>query len=79
MCLCLIWIRVNKFSEEVELCISGGGGTGNSVTSRERFETPLIPAEKKLRLGDKNHCLGDGEGRRWGWRKQRGSSKDTFL
>lgn len=65
MSLCLRQIRVNKYSEEAELCISGGGGTGNDVTSRERLETPLIPAEKKWRLGDKNHCLGDGEERRW--------------
>lgn len=39
----------------------------------------MILAEKKLRPGDKNHCLGDGEEGRWGWRKQRGSSKDNFY
>lgn len=79
MSLCLMQIRVNEYSEEAELCISGGGRTGSAVTSRERLETPLIPAEKKWRLGDKDHCLGNGEERRWVWRKQRGSSKDTFY
>lgn len=79
MSLCLMQIRVNEYSEEAELCISGGGRTDSAVTSRERLETPLIPAEKKWRLGDKDHCLGNGEERRWVWRKQRGSSKDTFY
>lgn len=61
MSLCLTQMRVNKYSEGADLCISGGGGTGNAVTSRERLGSSLIPAEKKWRLGDKNHCLGDGE------------------
>lgn len=79
MSLCLTQMRVNKYFEEADLCISGGGGTGNAVTSRERLGNSLIPAEKKWRLGDKNHCLGDGEEGRWGWRKHKGSSKDTFY
>lgn len=66
MSLCLTQMGVNKYSEEAELCISGGGGTGNAVTWRERLGNSLIPAEKKWRLGDKNHCLGDGEEGRWG-------------
>lgn len=78
MNLGLIQIRVNKYSAAAGLCISGGGGTGNAVTSRERLETPLIPAEKKRRLGDKNRCLGDGEQRRWGWRKEK-EFKGHFL
>ena len=72
-------LMLNKYSEEAELCVSGGGGAGNAVTSRERLKSPLILAEKKWRPGDKNHCLGDGEEGRWGWRKQRGSSKDNFY
>lgn len=51
----------DKYSEETELGISGGGGgVGNAVTSRERLGSPLIIAEK-WRPGDESHCLGDKE------------------